>query len=230
MKIKKLFSIFGVLLLVTFIYHLAERGSLAFAVDNNLESPQYMGIQSKESVKNDQQNKETLKDFLQNTEKIDARYTYPSMPAQKNSTPKVILSAHTPVTLRNLYNISTDNIVSGTSVDFAVLADVRDRFGNTIIKAGTPATAQIIFAKQTGDNLGKAGKLEISDFHTKTVDGRYVPLSGSISSQGEDRMVLSIVLSVLICPLFLLMDGDDAVIPAGATKTAYTVSDLYSNY
>ena len=48
-----------------------------------------------------------------------------------------------------------------------------------------------------------------------------------LSSQGEDRMVLSIVLSVVICPLFLLMDGDTAMIPVGTTKTVYTVSDIY---
>lgn len=40
-------------------------------------------------------------------------------------------------------------------------------------------------------------------------------------------MVISVVLSVLICPLFLLMKGDDAQVPAGITKTAYTVSDVY---
>lgn len=229
MKIRKKFSILVLLFLVTLIYYLTSN-SLVFALDNNVGEPQYMGIQLNGVQQDRKQNQETLKDFLKNTEKIDAKYTYPSMPPQQNLTPKVILPAHTPVTLRNLYNISTDNIVSGTSVDFAVLADVKDGSGNTIIKAGTPATAQIIFAKQTGDNLGKAGKLEVSDFHTRTVDGRYVPLSGTISSQGEDRMVLSIVLSVLVCPLFLLMDGDSAVIPTGATKTAYTVSDLYSNY
>ena len=229
MKIKKNLSILVVLLIVAFIYHLTISSSFALAFDDNVVESQNIGMPSKEVEQDNKQNQETLKDFLKNTEKIDAKYTYPSMPSQQNSTPKVVLSAHTPVTLRNLYNISTDNIISGASVDFAVLTDVRDRFGNTIIKAGTPATAQIIFAKQTGDNLGKAGKLEISDFHTRTVDGRYVPLSGSISSQGEDRKVLSIVLSVLICPLFLLMDGDSAEIPAGATKTAYTVYDLYSN-
>ena len=40
-------------------------------------------------------------------------------------------------------------------------------------------------------------------------------------------MVLSIVLSVLICPLFLLMKGDEAQVLVGTTKTAYTVADVY---
>ena len=40
-------------------------------------------------------------------------------------------------------------------------------------------------------------------------------------------MTLSIVLSVLICPLFLLMKGEEAQLPVGATKTAYTITDLY---
>ena len=40
-------------------------------------------------------------------------------------------------------------------------------------------------------------------------------------------MTLSIVLSVLICPLFLLMKGDEARLEAGMTKSAYTVVDTY---
>lgn len=49
----------------------------------------------------------------------------------------------------------------------------------------------------------------------------------SCHQQPDDKMTVSIVLSVLICPLFLLMKGDEAQVPAGTTKTAYTITDTY---
>lgn len=40
-------------------------------------------------------------------------------------------------------------------------------------------------------------------------------------------MALSIVLSIIICPLFLLMKGGEATLPPNTTKTVYTVTDVY---
>lgn len=229
MKIKKMFSIFMFGMFIVLIYCFAICKTGAWAIDNNQMKSSPVEISNQKHIQKEIKSQESLSEFLKNNNNIESSYTYPSMPKQK-VTNTVILPARTPVTLRSLQEISTDKITSGESVKFEVLQDVKDRFGNIIISAGTPATAQIIFAKETGGNMGKAGKLEVSDFHTMTVDGRYIPLSGSLSSQGEDRMVLSIVLSVLFCPLFLLMDGDSAVVPAGTTKTVYTVSDLYTAY
>lgn len=214
---------------IVLIYSFVICKSVALAIDNNHLKSSPVGVSNQKAIQKEIKTQETLSEFLKNNDNIESSYTYPSMPKQK-VTNMVVLPARTPVTLRSLREISTDKITSGESVNFEVLQDVKDKFGNIIISAGTPATAQIIFAKETGGNMGKAGKLEVSDFHTMTVDGRYIPLSGSLSSQGEDRMILSIVLSVLFCPLFLLMDGDSAVVPAGTTKTVYTVSDLYTNY
>ena len=75
--------------------------------------------------------------------------------------------------------------------------------------------------------IGRSGELTVNDFHTTAVDGTYIPLSGSVSAKPDDKMTLSVVLSVLICPLFLLMHGDDARLPVGSTKTAYTITDTY---
>ena len=75
--------------------------------------------------------------------------------------------------------------------------------------------------------IGRSGEVTVTDFHTTAVDGTYVPLSGSVSARPDDKMTMSIVLSVLICPLFLLMKGEDAQVPAGSTKTAYTISEVH---
>ena len=168
----------------------------------------------------------TLSEFLKTTENIEASYRYPSLLATTNSAGKSTLSAHTPVIIRCTETITTKDIVSGDTVNFAVVQDIKDNSGNVLVKAGTPVTAQISFAKKRG-MIGRAGEITIDDFHTTAVDGSYVQLSGSVSARPEDQMTMSIVLSVLICPLFLLMKGDEARVPVGTTKTAYTVADVY---
>lgn len=168
----------------------------------------------------------TLSEFLKTTEKVEASYSYPSMKLTANEVGKSTLSAHTPIVIRAVDTITTKEIVSGGTVNFAVVADVKDTDGNILIKSGTPVTAQISFTKSKG-MIGRSGEVTVTDFSTTAVDGSYVPLSGSVSAKPDDKMTMSIVLSVLICPLFLLMKGDEAVVPAGTQKTAYTVTDVY---
>lgn len=170
--------------------------------------------------------KMTLAEFLKTTENIEASYSYPSMIASTNGVGKTTLSAHTPIIIRCTETITTKDIVSGDTVNFAVVQDVKDSKGNLLIRAGAPVTAQISFAKKQG-MIGKSGELTVSDFHTTAVDGSYVYLSGSVSAQPEDKMVMSVVLSVLVCPLFLLLKGDEARVTVGTTKTVYTVGDVY---
>ena len=169
---------------------------------------------------------ETLYDFIKNTKEITASYTYPSMKLAAAGAWKSTLAAHTPIIIRCTENISTRDIVSGGEVNFAVVNDVKDASGNILIKAGSPVTAQISFVKTKG-MIGRSGEVTVTDFHTTAVDGTYVPLSGSVSARPDDKMTLSIVLSVLVCPLFLLLKGDDAQVPAGTTKTAYTISEVH---
>jgi len=171
---------------------------------------------------------ESLYDFLKSEDEIKASYEYPSMKIASSSEGKVKLKAHTPITIRCDKEINTRDIVSGSEVKFSVLADVKDSNDMILIKAGSPVTAQISFARSKG-MIGRSGEVTISDFHTVAVDGAYVPLSASVSAKAEDKTVLSIVLSVVICPLFLLLNGDDAQVSVGTTKTAYTVSDVYVN-
>lgn len=168
----------------------------------------------------------SLYDFIKNTKEIEASYTYPSMKLAAAGNGKSLLASHTPIMIRCTETISTRDIVSGGEVNFAVVNDIKDANGNILIKAGAPVTAQISFSRTKG-MLGRSGEVTVTDFHTTAVDGTYVPLSGSVSARPDDKMVMSIVLSVLICPLFLLMKGDDAQLPAGTTKTAYTISDVY---
>lgn len=170
--------------------------------------------------------KETLSDFLKTTENISASYVYPSMKLASDGAGKSVLPAHTPIILICNETISANNITSGSSVNFIVVNNVTDESGQVLVKAGTPVSAQVVFAKKQG-RIGSSGQIVISDFHTTAVDGTSIPLSGSVSDQPDDKTALSIVLSVCVCTLFLLMKGQDASVPAGTTKTAYTVYETY---
>ena len=171
---------------------------------------------------------ETLYDFLKNNENIKASYKYPSMKLTSRTEGKTKLSANTPVILKNRYTVSTKTLVSGNSILFTVLDDVKDETGTILIKAGTPATAEITFVEYKG-LIGRSGEIEINDFHTTAIDGSYVALSGSLSANPDNKRALSIILSIFVCPLFLLMEGDEAQIAAGTTKTVYTALDTYIN-
>ncbi len=96
---------------------------------------------------------------------------------------------------------------------------------STFFWLGASVNANINFEAKT--YIGRSAKITINDFHTKGVDNSYIPLSTVIIEEPDDKMVLSIVLSVLLCPLFLLMKGKDAKIPAGTLKTIYTITDVY---
>lgn len=169
-----------------------------------------------------------LADFIKNNDKIEAKFSYPSMKLSSNRNGKAVLPAHTAIMIQCDDTISTKNITSGATVNFSVVNDIKNNDGLILIKAGTPVSAQISFVEENG-LIGKSGKLTISDFHTTAIDGTYIPLSGTVSSNPEDKMVLSIVLSILVCPLFLLLKGGEGSLPAGTIKTAYTITDISVN-
>lgn len=171
---------------------------------------------------------ETLQEFLKTTEEIKIAYSWDKQSTQRGLDSTVILPAGTPITVRALSTIKSSEIKSGDTVNFTVNSDVRTREGYVIVKAGTAVSAEIIFSKAKG-KVGKSGNIQISNFHTTTIDGSYVPLSATLSSEPEDNLVTSILLSVFICPLFLLMEGEDAAIHAGKTQISYTHSDVYVN-
>ena len=172
--------------------------------------------------------KNSLKEFIQEAgDNIEAGYQYPSYNPQlhEDISEKIKIPAHTPVIIRATKTISSEQIQSGDIIYFKTVENVKDRAGNILIAANSPVQTEVFFQKSK--MIGKAGKLSISDFHTKAVDGTYVPLSASISIEAEDKSDMSLLLGLLICPLFLLMKGEEAVLHAGATRTVYTAGDVY---
>lgn len=171
------------------------------------------------------ENENSLYEFINSKKELTAELEYPSIKLSANISGKKILPARTQVIIKNDEELNTKQIISGSTIVFSVVQDVKDNMGNILIKSGTPVSANIKFEEQ--GMIGKSGKITVSDFHTKAVDGSYVPLTSSISAEPNDKMVLSIVLSVFICPLFLLLKGNHAIIPANTVKNVYTFSDVY---
>ena len=61
-------------------------------------------------------------------------------------------------------------------------------------------------------------------FRTVTAaDGQDIIVSGSSRREGEEKMLESIGLGLVCCPLFLLMKGEEGVIKSGQIVQIYTV-------
>jgi hypothetical protein len=70
---------------------------------------------------------------------------------------------------------------------------------------------------------GQAGRILVS-FRTLTaVDGQDIIVSGSSRRERDDKMLESIGLGLVCCPLFLLMKGEEGVIKVGQIAQIYTI-------
>lgn len=136
----------------------------------------------------------------------------------------VTLKAGTPVFLELTEPISSETHNTGSEVNLAVARDVQVD-GVTVISKNTPATGQIIMSEQAG-SVGSSGKISLSVDRTQDVTGQNVTLRSQMSSEGKDKEGASIALGVICCPLFLLVEGDEAAYPAGAEVKSYVAVDV----
>lgn len=137
---------------------------------------------------------------------------------------EVILKAGTYIPLEVISEINTENITVGQMIDFKVSREVSvDK--DVVIPYGSIAKGQVIrFEKRKG--IGKGASIQIQLKSVTAKDGSEVILTGgNLSEQGDDKLVLSIVLSIFVCPLFLLLKGKQAVIPAGTAISATVAVD-----
>ena len=132
---------------------------------------------------------------------------------------KVKLEDGTLVILRTVETIDPRVVGVGDIVKLEVAKDVVVD-GVVVIKAGIPAMAEIVAAEKEG-YIGKAGKINIAVYSTKAVDGQKVPLRGHLRREGESKQIESIAIGAVLCPLALLMKGEQANIPAGSQMRAY---------
>ena len=138
---------------------------------------------------------------------------------------EVVLKAGTLIPLEVLSEINTKNITTGQIIDFKVTREISvDR--NVVIPFGAIAKGQVTrFEKRKG--LGKGASMQIQIKSVTAKDGTEMLTGGSMSEEGNDKLALSIVLAIFVCPLFLLLKGKQAVIPAGTSISATVATDTY---
>lgn len=140
---------------------------------------------------------------------------------------EVILKAGTYIPLEVMSEISTENMTVGQIIDFKVTKDIMVG-KDVVIPFGSIAKGQVTrFEKRKG--IGKGASMQIQLKSVTAKDGTEVSLTGgNLSENGDNKMVLSIVLTVIfLCPLFLMIKGKQAVIPAGMNISASVATDTY---
>lgn len=171
--------------------------------------------------------KRTWSQWVQSHDTIELEYRYPGQRLAQHTaqdvSDKLVLPAGTPVVITLTESVDGDSSVASSNINYQVVQDVVVG-DNVVIRAGTTGTAQVSASEKRG-LVGQAGRVVVSDFSVKGVDGTYVPLRGTISAEGKDKLILSVALSLFVCPAFILMKGGNALIPSGTQKTVYTAAD-----
>ncbi len=124
------------------------------------------------------------------------------------------------VMLRTTQNLMPTAVQVGDPVDLIVANDVKVK-DKVVIKAGARAVGTVSESSKA-NFLGIPGKLRIELHSVEAVDESSISIRGGKSVEGEDKMVLTIVLT-LICLPFLLIKGGNAVVASGGTIDAVTV-------
>ena len=138
---------------------------------------------------------------------------------------EVVLNSGTYVPLETMSMIRSDQVSIGQIIDFRIKYDVKVG-DKTVIPAGSIAKGQVMLA-QSARGVGKQGFVKIQVTSVQAVDGQEVFLSGgNVFQEGEDQQMLSILLGVFVCILFLTMKGKNAEVPPGYSVNAYVATTV----
>lgn len=115
---------------------------------------------------------------------------------------EVKIPAGTIVVIQTLSAISSETASADDLVELLVAADVFVQ-GTKVIAAGAEASGAIE-QLESSEMLGQEGRIAMSINSAHAVDGTNVPLTGRLSSRGDDEMTGTVV-GAIFCPLFLLL-------------------------
>jgi len=150
-----------------------------------------------------------------------------SLSFQVSATP-VKLNAGTSIPLETVSTIRSSGLTTGQVIDFRVRGDVRVG-DKVVIKAGTLAKGQVVRTKSSGV-FGAPAAIEIQIKSVIAADGQEVFLSGgNINQEGESKLVLSLVLTLFICPLCLFIKGGAVEVPSGTSIISAVATEIVVN-
>jgi len=138
---------------------------------------------------------------------------------------KVKIPERTVIPVKLTQHLKGDQVTIGQSVDFEVARDIIiDNF--IVIKRGAPAYGDITTAEK-GGYVSQGGKIGLAIDHCKAIDGSKVYLKSILQKEQESHMGANIAASVIVCPLFLLMRGEEAEIPIGTQFKSYVENEVF---
>ena len=116
------------------------------------------------------------------------------------------IPAGTAVQLRLNQTVSGKTAKTGSFVALSVVNPVVIN-GETLIQAGAQAEGQVSSAKKAGI-IGSPGSVGIAVTTVTAVDGTKIPLQGMAVQDGEDKMVMSLIIGLLCIFGFLQKGGE----------------------
>jgi hypothetical protein len=139
---------------------------------------------------------------------------------------QIRIPAGTVLVVQTLGSISSETARADEIVELIVASDVIVD-GFRVIVAGAPATGAIE-ELESSEMLGQEGRVAVAINSARAVDGTNVPLTGRLSSRGQEEMTGTVV-GAIFCPLFLLNKGGEASIASGAQGRGIVIGDVIVN-
>lgn len=154
---------------------------------------------------------------------VAIRYYMPDE-AMARLTNALLLKAGTPVNLRLTETIDTKTKNVGDLVHFEVIGDVKVD-NQVVIKAGAPAEGEVTISDKSG-LMGEPEKIAFIVRNVTGINGERVPLRASLTREGKESQTMSMILTILLCFLFLLMKGGKAQFCSGTEVRSYVDYDI----
>lgn len=139
-----------------------------------------------------------------------------------SETIKVRLKEGTFVPLRITQSISSEDCVRDQNINFEVTQAVRVN-GHVVITAGALSRGQVDECVKTGIG-GQPGRLRIMLISVRSVDDQHIPLRGTATRVGEEKVMHAIGGAVICLPL-AFMRGEPTSFPTGTEFQAFTAGD-----
>jgi hypothetical protein len=129
----------------------------------------------------------------------------------------------TVVVVKTQSELKSSKLTMGQELIFIVGAPVKIK-GKTVIEAGA-AVVGIVQDAKGKQMAGIPGKFSVAIQNTTAVDGSTIQLTGNFMAGGDSEVGATVAVGVILCPLALLNQGEDGVVPAGAQTRAMTVGE-----
>jgi hypothetical protein len=158
-----------------------------------------------------------------------------SAPAQSQdapaSAPKLVLKNGTPVELKFTRTVSSSQVIAGEKIDLRVTSEVR--MGDVVVIGKDALAEAVVSVAQAKRTMARGGYLELKIETVHLASGEAAPLRMTEDVKGGGHKVPMIAGMIAVgvvdsgfAPLFLSVQGKDAMIPNGAKVTAYVNGDV----